>query len=232
MPPQVNQNPPGGTPVQDIPVANVASLQEPAEPPADPEPPVNHEQPLPEFGKLSVALLNSLFDSIDGVVRKSDKSTLELDRQVADNASALADSLCDKDNAKALVKSYVNLNGLLKEYTKASRNSYIDHSEFSEDSDDRSITQTMTSGENQDQRKSLKHQAAVLNMIINGIYSNCLDLSGNSNENVKVYLTTLNTMLFGYAELSAIGQDAKAKDIKQKTLDVAAGAILTSQSSN
>lgn len=203
------------------------------------ETPVIDKLPEPSndmtFSNNSTRLLESLFESIDSIVIKQSE-IVDHDQQVKDAAKVLANSLCDVSNADTLVKSYVNLNELLKEYTKVSRDKYLDRSALSELSsgidDDRSVSPSMLSvgTEGSNSLADIKRQAGILTMIINGIYFKCLDLSSGSNDNFKTYLRTLNTMLFRYSELSASSSWKDAKIIKQEALKVASGAILTNQS--
>lgn len=186
------------------------------------------------FSTNSVKLLENLFNSIDSIVIQQ-SAEIDHDKKVKDAANVLANELCDSSNADTLVRSYVNLNSLLKDYTKVSRDKYLDRSAFSELSsgiaDDRSISPSMLSdgSDGSNSLSDIKRQAAILTMIINGIYFKCLDLSSGSNDNFKTYLRTLNTMLFRYSELLANASWKEANMIKDEALKLAAGAILTNK---
>lgn len=227
---------PQPTPAPNLPPSDPTQTPPPTQPSPRPPPP-STTSVSDNFSKYSVKLLVSLFDSIDSiVVNKPDQ--FDVNQQVKDNAMALANLLCDQTNGENLVKSYVNLNGLLQEYTKLCRDKYLDKSEFSDLSsgfDDRSVSPVMhlnpgSSSKTIDVTGSgndLKNQAGILTLVINGIIYNCLELSAGSNDSFKTYLRSLNILLFRYSELLATSKYNDAKEIRAKAIAVASGAILS-----
>lgn len=184
------------------------------------DPPVNKD--TKSFSKTSVQLLNGFFQSIDNTVSDTNTSN-----EVETSANELARMLCDSTNQTLMVKSYLNLNDLLKKYTKIKRSEYVEKSDFSLDRSgivDRSMSDSLCS------LQDIKSQAGLLTMIIDNIYVKCLDLSAKSNENFKTYLNSINTMLFAYSELVAQNKWDEAKKIKAKAISIASGAILSSKS--
>lgn len=181
-----------------------------------------------KFTYHSTELLNSLFDSIDDVLNERVINY----NPVEYYAKLLADSLCDANNATTLIKSYLNLEQLLRQYTRVSHDMYLDTSGFSEISSgigDRSISPSGMSDHSKASLSDIKRQAGMLTIIINGIYYKCLDLSSGSNHNFKTYLSSLNTLLFKYSQLTSEHKLEQAKLVREKAVGIASGAILSSR---